>query len=244
MRLLSFITIFSLSLSSPAAITIPSNLSGQDRQSVTEILGLGTSSKLISDPYPLGGYSGVEIGLSMESLNTEDLGRLGATTRREKDFSYGKITVGKGLYNNIDLFLHFIPYTQNTGFSEYGGILRYCFYQAAFIPASFSLLVHANSTNIGNIFFSQSLGLELVSGLNVGNFAMYVGGGPVEAKGQFSRSITAPPEGQGVSRDESNNVTQFHTFAGGTFDLEPYFFALQIDQYTQAVYSGKLGVRF
>ena len=227
-----------------AAISIPSQLNGSDRQRVTEILGLGTSSKLISDPYPLGGYSGVELGVSMESINTEDVGRLGATTRREKDFSYAKVSVGKGLYNNLDMFLHFIPYTQNTGFSEYGGILRYCFYQAAFVPASFSILVHANSTNIGNVFFSQTIGLELVSGLNVGNFAMYVGGGQVQSNGRFSRSINAISAGETVARDESNTLAQFHSFVGGSFDVEPYFIALQIDQYTQAVYGGKIGVRF
>ncbi|MGE3975735.1 MAG: hypothetical protein AB7F59_14515 [Bdellovibrionales bacterium] len=226
------------SITSFAAISLPTNLSFEDRTRVTEVLGLGTSSRLISDPYPLGGYSGVEIGVSVEHINTEDIGRLGATTRREKDFNYGKISVGKGLYNNLDMFLHFIPYTQNTGFSEYGGILRYCFHQAAFIPASFSVLIHANSANVGNVFLSQSMGIEFVAGLNVSSFAMYVGGGPVGSTAQFSREITS-------SRiDESNTINQLHTFVGGTIDIEPYFIALQIDQYTQAVYNGKLGVRF
>ncbi len=186
----------------------------------------------------------MELGLSVENVNSEEIGRFGSTTRREKDFSYSKMTVGKGLYNNLDLFLHFIPFTQNTGFSEYGALLRYCFHQAAFIPASFSVLIHANSNNIGNVFFSQSRGIELVAGLNVGNFAMYVGGGPVQSTGFFSRSITAPEPGTSVSRDESNLVSQLHSYVGGTFDVEPYFLALQIDQYTQAVYSGKLGLRF
>jgi len=233
-----------LSWQAQAALTIPGNLNGEERQRITEILGLSTSSKMVGNPYPLGGYSGVELGLGIESVNTEDLNHFGNHVNQEKDFTYPLLSVGKGLYNNTDIFLHFIPYTQSAGFSEYGGLLRVGLYQAAFIPATLGLILHANSTNIGNVFFSQSRGIELVTGLNAGHFSLYLGGGQIQASGRFSRAVNAVNPDQQTAIDESNLVAHPHWFAGGSFDIEPYFVAIQIDQYTQTMFSGKLGLRF
>lgn len=234
----AFFSIILFSQLSLAGIGLPRSLSGPDRQEITEVIGLGSSSKLLSDPYPLGGYSGVELGFQMESINVDDINRLGATQPKQKDFYYPKFSIGKGLYNNVDVFFHFAPFTQNVGFSEYGGILRVVLHQAAFLPATFSLLVHTNSTNLGNVFYSQSRGADLVAGINVGNFALYIGGGKVEAAGQFSRDIT------NTGGDENNFVGGFHSFLGGSFDYEPIFVAFQVDEYTQAVFSSRIGVRF
>jgi hypothetical protein len=226
-----------------ASFSFPSNLGPKDRDRITEILGLGNSTKLTGNPYPLGGYSGVEFGYSIEQVNTEDVGKLGASSATtQKDLTYSRISFGKGLYNNFDMFIHFIPYAETTGYSEYGGMLRYCFYQAAFIPASFSVMFHANASNVGNVFFSQTRGLELLSGLNVGNLSLYLGAGQVWAEAVFSQNLNALDNGQ--SKDQRSAISGFHTFAGGAFEMEPYFFAFQADQYTQTAFSGKVGIRF
>ena len=41
-----------------------------DRQDSLEILGLSTSYKNVADPYPLGGYSGVQLSYTVESIPT------------------------------------------------------------------------------------------------------------------------------------------------------------------------------
>jgi hypothetical protein len=221
----------------------PKNLGSKDRDRITEIIGLGNSIKLTANPYPLGGYSGVELSYGVEQINTEDIGKLGDSSEAtQKDFTYSRISAGKGLYNNVDVFVNFIPYSETIGYSEYGGMLRYCFYQAAFIPASFSLIAHANSSNVGNVFFSQTHGLELLSGLNVGSLSLYVGVGEVWASALFSRVLNAAENG--VTEDRRTALSSLHTFVGGAFDFEPYFLAVQVDQYTEAVFSGKLGLRF
>jgi hypothetical protein len=239
-----FVFLILFSFFASGSFQFPRNLGPRDRDRITEIIGLGNSTKLTSNPYPLGGYSGVELSYSVEQINTEDVGRLGATsTNTQKDFSYSRLSLGKGLYNNLDLFINFIPYSEVVGYSEYGGFLRWCFYQAAFIPASFSLILHANSSNIGNEYFSQTRGIDMTSGLNVGNLSLYVGVGEVWATGLFSQSINAI-DASGTIHDERTYLTSLHTFVGGAFDMEPYFMALQVDQYTQTTFSGKVGLRF
>lgn len=227
-----------------AAFSFPTQLDPKDRERITEIIGLGNSTKLNSNPYPLGGYSGVELGYAMEQINTEDVGRMGNTSSATKrDLTYSRFSIGKGLYNNFDIFLHFIPYSESSGYSEFGGLLRYCFYQAAFIPASFSIILHANSSNVSNVFFSQTRGADFLSGLNVGNLSLYVGVGQVWATGLFSKDLNSP-DANGQTQDQRSYISSLHTFAGAAFEFEPYFFSLQADQYTQATFSGKLGLRF
>lgn len=225
-----------------AAIQIPRNLTKEDRQEVVRILGVGTSSKLLSDPYPLGGYSGVEVGLSIESLPIDDLSRLGDKTEPQSRFLYPKISIGKGLYNDIDMFVHFIPYSESTGLSEYGAILRWAFYQAAFMPASFSAVVHTNSSNVGNVFTSQSYGIDLVTGINVTSFSLYFGGGKVWAVGRFIGGSNGYLSN--TNQPEFETVDSIHTVIGGAYNFYPFTFALEIDQYSQTVFCGKLGARF
>lgn len=243
MRIFVFALLVFWGAQSFAEVRIPPNLTSDDRKEALRILGLGTSGKLLSNPYPLGGYSGFEFGLAIESVPVEEIARLGSklstTQQLDKTFNYPKFAIGKGLYKDIDIFLHFIPFNQNTNLSDYGGLVRYCFYQAAFLPASFSLIVHGNNSNVGNLIFTQSIGAELATGINVGDLALYVGGGRVYVTGRFIASLN-----QGAAQEESETVSSFHSFFGGTLDFEPIFVALQIDQFTQTTFSGKLGLRF
>ncbi|MEK7355008.1 MAG: hypothetical protein AAB250_01065, partial [Bdellovibrionota bacterium] len=152
MRFLVLCCLFFLSHAASAAILIPANLSASDRVEALKIIGMGTSAKLLSDPYPLGGYDGLEMGLSIESLPTDDLGRLGnRLTAPQQDVAYPKLTIGKGVYNNIDIFIQFTPYTRQDELSQFGGIMRWGFYQAQFQPLSASILLHMNNGNVGNV---------------------------------------------------------------------------------------------
>src|SRR5690606_37261354 len=92
-----------------AKVHIPSNLNEADRVGVLEILGPGTSGKILTDPYPLGGLAGFEASLQMDSIPVSDLSKFGNTVAEQDFFSYPIISIGKGLYNNLDIFVHFIP---------------------------------------------------------------------------------------------------------------------------------------
>ncbi len=240
-----FLVLFLLFLSSPAsaAILIPANLSASDRVEALKIIGMGTSAKLLSDPYPLGGYDGLEMGLSIESLPTDDLGRLGnRLTAPQQDVAYPKLTIGKGVYNNIDIFIQFTPYTRQDELSQFGGIMRWGFYQAQFQPLSASILLHMNNGNVGNVLTTRTYGVDLVGGMNVSNVALFGGIGFIESTGTFAGGASGVTAS---GRLESESVSGYHTVYGANVKiLEKGFLALQIDRYSVPVFSGKLGVRF
>jgi hypothetical protein len=245
-RLCRFIPALLIALSplmeAEARIRIPSNLNETEREEALRIIGFGTSGKILSDPYPLGGYAGFEVGVSVESLPTGDLGNLGSgLSDPQPDVLVSKFSLGKGLYNNIDLFLQFSPYTQQDEISQFGGILRWGFYQAAFLPLNASLMLSANSANIGNQIVARSYGIDVVGGINVENVALYAGGGFVEASGTFlggQQGITD------TGQQETEIATSFHTVVGASARFSKLFLSVQIDRHVQPSFSGKIGVRF
>lgn len=226
-------------LTTLGAIQLPKSLNASDRQEALRIIGFGTASKVLSDPYPLGGYSGFEVGFSLENVPAEDLGRLGGRlTSPQQDVSLPKFSVGKGLYNNVDFFIQFTPYTRQDELSQFGGILRWGFYQAAFLPLSLSVLTHVNTNNIGNQMTTNSIGADVIGGINVENVALFAGAGMLESTGTFVGSITSSGS---LERETVNGV---HTVIGANIRFSRIFLSIQIDRYTLPVFSGKLGVRF
>ena len=239
---LSFVVLFFPSMGQ--AVDIPKNLKASDLSEMVQILGHSTSSKFLSNPFPLGGYSGFEIGLSTEVINTTDLSHLGSGTTKQSSFQYNRLTFAKGLYNNVDVFVHFIPISTSNEISEYGGILKWTFYQAPFYPFSLSALGHINTMNIQNSFVNETMGWDLLGGINLTTFALYFGGGDQRTRSTFAQNILDPA----LSLDSSGTLivreSQLHSFIGMNIDFASFFIAGQIDRYEQPVYSAKLGLRY
>jgi hypothetical protein len=231
-----------------AAIHLPLNLNKGDREEALRIVGFGTSSKLLSDPYPLGGYQGFEVGVSVETVPTEDLGRLGSRlTTPQQDVSFPKLTIGKGLYNDLDFFVQFTPYNHQDELTQYGAIVRWSFYQAKSLPISASVLAHANTGNINNLMTTKSYGFDVITGINVKNVALFAGIGPIEASGTFVGGKDANSVPSGITASnliENEFVSGLHTVVGVNVHISQVFFAAQLDRYSVQVFSGKLGVRF
>ncbi len=225
-----------------ASIQLPTGMAKNERLEALRIIGLGTASKILSDPYPLGGYTGFEAGYSLESFPSDNLGRLGSgITPPQQNTSLSRITIGKGLYNNVDIFIQFTPYMRQDEIAQFGGILRWGFYQAPFLHLSLSVLAHMNSSNIGAMLSTQTRGLDLIGGVDSGNISLFAGFGLAESTGTF----IGGPTGLTDSRfSETEYVSHFHTVIGGTLKFSSLFVSLQIDRYTLPVYSGKLGIHF
>lgn len=223
-----------------ARVNIPTNLNSTDRERALQILGLGSSTKILTDPYPLGGYSGFEMGLSLESIAIDEVSRLGASANSQNQLMYPMISLGKGVYNNIDFYFNFIPYNESTSLSSYGGFIRWGFYQMKYFPACFSLIGHVNTSNINNQIIMQGSGMTLMSGVNLPNFSFYIGLGSVQSIGEFvggANGVTI----ENINRTET--VQSFQSIIGGVYHLGDFFLALEMDQYTQPTYSLKLGYR-
>ena len=238
--LICFILISNVS----SAIELPDNLTRNELDEVTELLGFSTSSKLLSNPYALGGHSGFEIGYSTEFINTTDLSRLGSGAAKDSTYQFNRISFGKGVYNNVDIFFHFVPFSSSNEVSEYGGILKWGFYESDDLPLTLSLLAQTSTININDEFINEVLGADLLAGLNLTDFAIYIGGGSLRARSSFSRSILDSSVTLNSSGTLITRNSRAHTFAGININFKKIFIAAQIDRYDQPVYSAKIGLRF
>lgn len=244
--------IFFLSPLFASAIDFPRGLTKDDRQEVLRMLGFNTSTKLLTNPYPLGGYSGVEIGMSLEMVNIDGLSRLGnGTSSDQSDFRYPVLSLGKGLYENIDIFAHFIPPLPSSRLSEFGALVRWSFYQGQYVPLSLSITAHGNRISIQNSFSSQTYGGDFIAGLTMNNFSVYVGGGYLAATGSFTSgtggdAVVDPsdPDVNPNSNLVSEEAFTLHSVLGVTLQQGMFFLAAQVDRYRDAVYSTKVGIRF
>lgn len=237
-----FVLTIAASLAAQAAIQLPKNLSHDDRLKILEIVGFGSSSKILSDPYPLGGYAGFEVGFALENLPAEDIGRLGdQLPAPQRDLTISKLTFGKGVYNNFDFFFHFTPHMRPDEVVLYGGMVRWGFYQGSDRPISLSTLIHVNTVNFSNQLTTHTYGIDLVGGVTVESLALFAGIGAIEAGGRFLGGSSGVTDTGAV---ESEFATGIHTIVGADIRIRNAFIALQIDRYKLPVFSGKLGYRF
>jgi hypothetical protein len=224
-----------------AMTELPRNLTPADQMRTLEILGYGTAAKILGDPYPLGGYSGVEVGVATQFIPVGDLATLGSGTEDKGELSYYTLSLGKGLYYNVDTFVYFSPSIQSEEMQNFGGQIRWGFYEASFFPISFSALLYAGGANLQNLINVTQTGWDLIGTVNMENVALYFGWGRIRAQGTFiggTGGITAS------GNTETQDITQDHTFFGVNIEISKAFVALEVDRYTDSVYSGKLGFRF
>jgi len=219
-------------------ISLPAGLSQGDQEYILQTIGMGTSFRFIDNPYPLGGYEGIEAGVSLESIPSEDISKLGSRSVPNRSLSFSRLSIGKGLYNNVDFFLSYVPYTQSTGLSFYGGALRWAFFQATFLPATFSLVGHGSSSNLNNQIFTQSYGTNVLMTLALDPFSVYAGGGVVFAEGQFAPGLTATGTQTSVKGQSVNSLF------GVNIAMSSFFIASELDYYNVMVFSAKAGMRF
>jgi hypothetical protein len=261
-----FLCLSTIHLTPAWAFEIPKGLSSTDRQEVVRTLGLNSASKILSNPYPLGGYSGFELAVDLEFINVRDVQRLGCAVGSagcpntklgtESEWRYSRFSIGKGLYDDVDLFINFMLPVGGVRASDYGGMLRWSFYQARFLPINISAVLHANQLNFADSFINRNFGADLMVGVNVDNFALYFGGGQVQAYGTFTGALagttceedctTTPgdPALNENSRTISERINETHLVVGLSMHFDNLFAAAEVDRYRDAVYSLKTGLRF
>lgn len=223
-----------------AAKKLPRQLSDSDRHTVAQVLGLGSAMKLLSNPYPLGGYYGFEIGVSSEYIPLDDISTLGSKDGDKGEYNFYTLSVGKGLFYNIDMFLQFTPLPQSEGLSAYAGQFRWGFYEATNFPFVLSAIVTGTGASFSSTINSNNIGMDLVAVVNMKDVALYFGGGRV-------RGITTFIGGSGLTDDGLNHdvdLTENHAVFGVNIKLGKIFLAMEVDRYTESTYSGKLGTRF
>lgn len=233
--------IFILNSLAWAKLELPKNLSDADRLSALKILGGGSAIHLLGDPYPLGGYPGVEVGVSQEIIPTSDLAQLGNKPNASPDTSYVNLSFAKGLYYNLDLFLSFSPMIQSEGVTNFGGGFRWGFFEAEYAPASLSLVVGANSTSYENRINVSTQSVDLIAAFSLEETRLYAGAGRIKASGSFlggTDGVTDTNETEEVT----TNMTRF--LVGFVVKFSKVFLAIEVSRTEQPNYGLKLGYRF
>jgi hypothetical protein len=224
-----------------ASSSIPNGLTSTEQQKVLGVLGFGSASKLLSSPYPLGGYSGVEISLGSEYIPLADVASLGNKNSSRGDLNYLDLTVGKGLFYNIDIMIQFIPIPQSESISGFAGQIRWAFYEANFLPAALSLVGHTSSMNFNNVLSAETTGFDLVGSVNMRDVSLFVGIGQARSLGSFiggANGVTSS------GQTESADVKSSHSVFGININIGQAFVAMEVDRYMQSTYGGKIGWRF
>lgn len=224
-----------------AELNLTSQLNRSERQNMLEILGYGTATKILDDPYPLGGYSGVSIGLAHDIIKTSEAKKKGGADSQQSETSFLQLTLGKGLYNNVDLFVEFAPGHQEEQISSFGGALRWGFYEAEYLPITLSAQLASNSTSFQNQIDLSTQTLDLIASFSIQDVSLYLGGGTVRAAGTFMGGATGITDTQNV---ENETVSNSRFFTGLALKFSPVFVAFEVDRVTQANYGVKIGVRF
>jgi hypothetical protein len=233
--------ILSLILSLAWGIEIPNQLTGSDQVKMLNIIGLGAQPKVLSNAYPLGGYSGLELSLTLEAINTREIAQLGSGAPQTETFYYPSLTVGKGLYNSGDIFIHFTPPRKTQELTKFGASYRWNFYQALFLPLNFSLVLHGGLSNLKNKLVTRNLGGDLVLGLMIQEFSFSIGGGYANSSGQFTGGVNGVTTS---NNEEHRKVESSHFMIGASYNFKPFFIGVAVDRYETTVYSVKSGVLF
>lgn len=225
-----------------AAVQIPKALSTQDQAEIVRVLGPGTAAKSMSSPYSLGGYTGLEVSVLVDSLDTSSFASLGdRLATAQPNNSVPKLSVGKGLYGDLDVFLQFSPYNKATEVSQFGALARWSFFEAASLPVASTLQLHMTNANFSNLVNTQTSGVDWLTGIQVDDISLYGGLGWMRVSGRFVGGTA------GVTATQTEQVTEFSALrvqAGANLRYNALTFGLQLDRVTTSHLSFKVGFLF
>lgn len=241
MLLATFICCFIASLPAQAEFNLTTGLNEASRQQLVRILGLGVNNKNTSIPGALGTDHGLEVSIANEFISTEKVSQLIQDKGSRNTLFYPKISIGKGLYDRVDLFIHFIPYTATLGLSEFGGAVRLHITRSESSPLVTSAVLGFNSATFNNQLNTQGVSLDFSMGMQWDYLSVFSSVGLAQAKGRFVGGT------QGVTdtlTEQSERVSSFHFSVGALGRYNIYFMSLALDHYYQPVYTGKVGFYF
>ncbi len=227
-------------------------MSGAERKIALQVLGFGSSSKILANPHPLGGYEGIEFGVSSEFIPVTDLTSLGDKSAKKSELNYYTFSIAKGIYYNVDTALHFTPAFQGESISSFGAQLRWGFHEFRFMKGGLSLLLHANASSYTSLVDTRTTGADILATFVVDDIALYAGVGEGRTVGTFiggeiSGGLTeSTTDDCDVTRCNSayEDLKDSHTIFGVSIAFNDMFLAFQIDRYYLSTYSGRLGWRF
>ena len=232
--LLVFFLGHSLALAGP----FPTALDATDRQEMAQLLGFSSAMKLVSDPYPLGGYEGLQLGLVGESIPVGEFRNWGDGSGQSSNLSFASFQIAKGIYKNWDGFVNFALQLGGSTVSSYGAMLRWTFFESQRIPLSMAVNLHGSNNNFANLITGDSAGVLLDIGLYFEKFSSYLAVGRMTANYQFDASLNRDPVAA------FGSASDVHLRIGGVYHLRPFFIGLEWNRHLIQHLSLQIGLRY
>ena len=223
------------------AVEIPQDLNSAEQKQILRVVGISSTTKVHSNIYPLGGYKGLEISVGAETMSTDKVAKLGDGAGGTETLTIPSITIGKGLYNNSDLFFHFALPASTRDVTRFGLTYRWSFYQSDYFPLILSTAFHANQIGMGDHLNLTNLGMDILAGINIGNLGFFLGGGWANSSGRFNGGSNGITE-SGIT--ETQKMESQHLTFGAHYNFEPIFINLGIDRYQEMIYTVRVGFLF
>jgi hypothetical protein len=223
-----------------AKFKMPAQMNAGDRTTALQILGPATSNRLLSTSYPLGGSHGFEVSLSHHYVPCSYLSELGDKSGSTQDYEYPMVTMGKGLFYNLDLFLSFVPMTQNDFLDHFSTQLRYQFWQSESQLFRLSSLIYAGTSTLNNQMTMQSYGYDIVGTTTIDRVSLFVGVGTSFNNGRFIGGFKGITDSLNT---ETVTATLAHQLIGVEWPIDDFFIAGEVDRYKIPYYSVKAGYR-
>lgn len=241
----SFFILLLIPFYSLAVTVFPLNLDKVERQALLSTMGFGTAPKVLSNPYPLGGYEGWEFGASSEFLSLQKVAGLGSApvgqTVSRGEFNFYNLSLSKGIYQNIDTALSFMPSLQGESIAGFGVSLRWTFYESPYIPLALATNIYGGGVNIQSKLSSQTTGIDLLCTMAMDDLALYFGVGQAKVVGVFTGGTGGLTDNGETTKE---GLSSSHSLFGLAFQLSKMQIAFQVDRYVDPTYGLKVGLRY
>lgn len=223
-----------------AKLILPKQLSQSDRRELLQIMGPATSVRLLSTPYPLGGWQGFELGVSRHYVPSTNLTEIGDGSISDTDFEYPLLTLGKGLFYDLDLYLSIVPMAQSDSISHFSTQVRKQIWLSESKIFHISGLLYAGTTTLNNQLNMQTYGFSLISAITIDRVSLYLGIGTEFCNGRFIGGATGITDSL---KTEIETSTLAHQLIGLEWPIGNFFWSAEVDRFKIPYYSLKFGYR-
>ncbi|MCK6599484.1 MAG: hypothetical protein L6Q37_14050 [Bdellovibrionaceae bacterium] len=224
-----------------AGLKLPTGLDQEKRKTFVKSVLSSSSYKYLSLGYTLGGYEGFELSASLESFPLSKGNILSSSELKEKDYVVQNVTIGKGMFENVDMFFTFSPFIFQKDISIFGMAMKYVFYIDSENPFNLSVLLHGNAVNFANLVGAQSTGLDIIGSYFLKYWTFYL------AVGQQRTLASFVGGAQGLTQDLSSANEDLYLnrfYSGFSYDFGMYQASFELQKIESESLAFKLGKRF
>ena len=210
------------------------DLNSDQRLKLTqELSALSAMKSSVGYNFPLGGFPGIELGLSYDSV---------AFSATEGSQSLIKFQMAKGLYNNVDILFDFSPFSPDLGYTHYAGGARWRAYESGLIESLHAVLIsglflQTSGTTFRETVYVSSFSAEVYTSLIFQRGSLNASYGRLFSDGRFREVQGEASEGIDLSAQAFQ--------VGGSLEVLPKFFvSASASLLPSPIYAVQLSVRF